>query len=257
MSLKKRLHLYKARTDGEDLSTRTPPTELIATEEALLDYSEESGHPGFLSFWESQNLFVVLGFGKQLSSEVYEDECYRLNVPILRRASGGGTVLQGPGCLNYTLVLPINSQREFESITSTNRFIMETTRAALAPLVAGELKVEGHTDLTINGRKFSGNAQRRKRRSLLFHGSFLLNFDLELMHRTLRLPQQQPDYRNGRAHSEFITNLGLNRAAIEEALVRAWNATERTTPELNAEIKTRARALAESKYARDDWNRRT
>jgi lipoate-protein ligase A len=155
------------------------------------------------------------------------------------------------------LVLPIDSRPELESITTTNRFIMEQTCAALAPLVAGEMKVEGHTDLTMNGRKFSGNAQRRKRRCLLFHGSFLLNFDLELIYRTLRLPQQQPDYRKDRPHSEFITNLAINREEIEQALKHAWNVSQETPPELTAEISNRTKALVENKYGRDEWNRRT
>ncbi len=251
------MQLYKASVEGQNLQAKTPAAELLATEEALLDYCEENEQPGFLSFWESHSYFVVLGYGKRLSAEVYQNECHRLGLPILRRASGGGTVVQGPGCLNYTLVLPIDSRPELESITATNRFIMEQTRAALAPLVAGEMKVKGHTDLTMNGRKFSGNAQRRKRRCLLFHGSFLLNFDLELIYRTLRLPQQQPDYRKDRPHSEFITNLAIDREEIEEALKRAWNVTQETSPELNVEISGRAKALVEKKYGGDEWNRRT
>ena len=250
------MQLYKASKEGGNFHAQIPPAELLATEEALLDHCEAGAHPGFINFWESRTYFVVLGYGKQLSAEVCEEECHRLGLPVLRRTSGGGTVVQGSGCLNYTLVLPIDPRPELESITSTNRFIMETTRAALAPLVPGEMKVEGHTDLTMNGRKFSGNAQRRKRRCLLFHGSFLVNFDLDLINRTLRLPQQQPDYRRARSHGEFITNLGTKRGEIEAALINAWHVTEETSAELNAEIFTRAKALAESKYRRDDWNRR-
>jgi len=248
------LQLYKARKEGGNLAP--PPAERLAREEAMLDYCEENEHPGFLSFWEAQDHFVVLGYGKHLSAEVDEEECKLLGVPILRRASGGGTVVQGPGCLNYTLVLPIHSRPELESITTTNRHIMEKTRAALAPLAIGELRVEGHTDLTINGRKFSGNAQRRKRRCLLFHGSFLLSFDLDRIYRTLRMPKQQPDYRASRPHAEFVTNLEIKSDDVEKALTSAWNVTEGAALELNAEINTRAKALVEAKYGRDDWNRR-
>jgi lipoate---protein ligase len=250
------LQLYKARKQGQNLREATSLAELLAREEALLDYCEENTHPGFLAFWEAQDHFVVLGYGKHLSTEVDEEECKVLGIPILRRASGGGTVLQGPGCLNYTLVLPIDSRPELESITTTNRYIMEKTRAALAPLVVGEVKVEGHTDLTIHGRKFSGNAQRRKRRCLLFHGSFLLTFDLDRIYRTLRMPQQQPDYRASRPHAEFVTNLNIESDDLEKALTSAWNVTVNTPPQLNAEINTRAKALVGAKYGRDDWNRR-
>jgi lipoate---protein ligase len=234
----------------------TPP-ELLAAEEALLDYCEATDHPGFLTFWESQQYFVVLGYGKQLSSEVYEGECQRLNIPILRRSSGGGTVLQGPGCINYSVVLPIESWPELASITGANRLIMEGVRDALAPELSGKLEIKGHTDLTLDGLKFSGNAQRRKRRCLLFHGSILVDFDLELISRTLKLPQIQPDYRSNRAHGEFIRNLGVSRERITAALQAAWTVKEETDSELPGEIEKRMRDLVKSKYGNDDWNRRS
>ena len=232
------------------------PAELLATEEALLEYGEEVGG-AFLGFWEARNYFVVVGYGKQVAAEVYEEECGRLNIPILRRASGGGTVLQGPGCLNYTLVLPIDAAEELGSITSTNVYIMQRTHATIAALVNGDVRVQGYTDLTWNGLKFSGNAQRRKRRCLLFHGSFLLNFDLELISRTLKSPAQQPEYRKQRPHSEFITNLKVERSRVEGALREVWNVTERTPAKVIAEVRARAAALVESKYSRDEWNRRS
>ena len=232
------------------------PARFLANEEALLDYCESNEHPGFLSFWEPAEYFVVLGYGKQLATEVFEEECNRLDIPILRRASGGGTVLQGRGCFNYTLVLPISSAPQLESITGANRFIMEKNRAALAPLVAGGLEVRGHTDLTLEGLKFSGNAQRRKRRCLLFHGSLLLDFDLPMISRTLRVPPLQPEYRHGRAHADFLANLRLNSSVIRMALTKEWNATQKVHPNVLAEVRTRAATLEKEKYAQPEWNRR-
>src|SRR5204863_6569004 len=111
-----------------------------------------------------------------------------------RRCSGGGAVLQGPGCLNYSLVLRLDSHPALHTVTGTNRFVMERNRAALESfLIRGtppqealfsksdignwksEIAVRGHTDLALGDHKFSGNAQRRRRRAVLFHGTFLLN----------------------------------------------------------------------------------
>jgi lipoate---protein ligase len=232
------------------------PAELLATEEALLEHCEESGG-AYFGFWEAREFFVVLGYGKQSAAEVYEEECARLKIPILRRASGGGTVLQGPGCLNYTLVLPIDAAEELGSITGTNVYIMQRTHGAIATLVDGEVRVQGYTDLTWNGLKFSGNAQRRKRRCLLFHGSFLLNFDLNLVSRTLKPPAQQPEYRNQRPHSEFITNLNVERSEIEKTLTDAWKITETAGEDVVSDVRARAAKLVDSKYSHDEWNRRS
>ena len=81
------------------------PAMNLALDEVLLNDAEEGHSPEVLRFWESPVPFVVLGLTQRLSEEVHEDACARDGIPILRRASGGGCVLQGKGCLNYALVL--------------------------------------------------------------------------------------------------------------------------------------------------------
>ena len=68
---------------------------------------------------------------------------------------------------------------------------------------------QGQTDLAIGGLKFSGNAQRRRRRFLIFHGSFLLHLDISLLEKALPLPSREPDYRADRSHTDFLMNLKL------------------------------------------------
>ena len=65
------------------------------------------------------------------------------------------------------------------------------------------VKVAGHTDLAVGNLKFSGNAQRRKARYYLFHGTILVDFDLELVGRVLRAPSKEPEYRAQRFASRF------------------------------------------------------
>src|SRR5690348_6629906 len=101
-------------------ATFKSPAENLACDEALLDECESSDASGFVRFWESPSYFVVLGYGKQLEQEVFGEVCAEENIPILRRCSGGGTVVQGPGCVNYTLVLPIGSSRDLETISGAN-----------------------------------------------------------------------------------------------------------------------------------------
>jgi lipoate---protein ligase len=232
------------------------PAQLLALDEALLDYSEATDHPGFLTFWEFGTYFVVLGYSRQLEEEVFALECDRLNIPVLRRCSGGGTVLQGPGCVNYSLILPIEADPELSTITGANCWIMKRISNAVAPLASGQLRVQGHTDLTLDGQKFSGNAQRRKRRSLLFHGSFLLNFDLSLISKTLRLPRQQPEYRQARPHDDFLTNAPFAFGDLQRALANEWGAFKTASESVQGEIRGRVEQLVKEKYSRDDWNHR-
>src|ERR1051325_5350957 len=119
-----------------DLTFPTPE-ENLACDEALLDWAEEQAMgapasrrreltgspesqnydlagetpalPGILRLWEPTRYFVVLGYANRLATEVNAAFCRQNTIPILRRCSGGGTVLQGPGILNYTLVLPADA----------------------------------------------------------------------------------------------------------------------------------------------------
>jgi lipoate-protein ligase A len=241
-----------------DLTLPTP-AENLACDEALADCCNESGDCEVLRFWEPQGYFAVVGYANRVATEVNLSACEANHIPVLRRCSGGGAVLQGPGCLNYTLVLKITEDGPLHSITSANRFIMEQNRAALGNLLSSqseiqnpksEISVCGHTDLAVGGLKFSGNAQRRKRRCLLFHGTFLLRFDIALVEKLLPMPSRQPDYRRGRAHPEFLTNLDVPADSVKRALRDAWRAAE----PLECLPRETIALLARDKYATPEWN---
>ena len=69
----------------------------------------------------------------------------------------------------------------------------------------------GSGDLTLGRRKFSGSAQRRLREHILVHASLLYDFALDRIGRYTLMPPRRPDYRGGRSHEEFVTNLPLPR----------------------------------------------
>jgi lipoate---protein ligase len=234
--------------------TLPSPAENLACDEALLDTCEENGGEEVLRLWEPRATFAVIGYANKVATEVNVDNCRSKKIPIFRRCSGGGTVLQGAGCLDYALVLRITEDGPLRTITAANQFIMEHNRAAIASINSQisilNLSVSGHTDLALNGRKFSGNSQRRKKKFLLFHGTFLLNFDLALVGEFLRMPSLQPDYRASRSHDDFLMNLNLPAAEVRAALKKVWDATEELKIIPNSEIQK----LVAQKYSADGWN---
>jgi lipoate-protein ligase A len=226
------------------------PAENLACDEALLLACEEGGADEVLRFWEPREHFAVLGYSGRTNAEVFLSRCRERRVPVLRRLSGGGAVLQGPGCLNYALVLKISARPNLHDVSATNAFVMKRLKRALAPIVESPIAVRGFTDLTLGARKFSGNSQYRKRRALIFHGCFLLNFDFALMEKLLPHPPRQPAYRRNRAHDDFLTNLNLSSDRIKEALKQAWSAGE----ELENIPFEAIERLARERYSRDEWN---
>lgn len=228
------------------------PAENLACDEALLLWREQADGAEILRVWEPREHFVVLGRGNKAATEINLPACRERGVPILRRCSGGGAVLQGPGCLNYSLVLRIANHPALASITQTNCFIMRRNAEAISSLLSREVAVAGFTDLALENFKFSGNAQRRKREWLLFHGTFLLGLDVQVMQELLLPPSKQPEYRQNRPHAKFLRQLDLPPEKINAALRAAWGANE-----VLAEIPSPLIAqLAKEKYSREDWNLR-
>jgi lipoate---protein ligase len=232
-----------------DLTLPTPQ-ENLACDEALLDLCEEGLNDEILRFWESPHYFVVLGYSNQIQSEVRVDDSNV--VPILRRCSGGGTVLQGPGCLNYSLILNILKSPDLQSVTSTNEYIMNAQRLALQPLLNDKVAVKGTTDLALGDLKFSGNAQRRKRQAVLFHGTFLYQFDVPKVEAHLPFPSKQPDYRKDRLHQDFLRNLPLSADDIKAALRKYWKAQSVFKKVPHEKIAD----LVRMQYSREEWNRK-
>ncbi len=230
--------------------TFNSPAENLACDEALLDLGEAGNGDEILRFWEADQYFVVVGYANKVAAEVNVAACEAAGIPILRRCSGGGTILQGPGCLNYSLVLRIEETGPLGSITSTNTLVMQTNQRALQTLVAEKIEVRGCTDLAVDNLKFSGNAQRRRRRFLLFHGSFLLRFDLKLIEQFLPLPSQEPAYRRSRPHREFLRNIDAPVNLVIEALKEAWGATESLEQVPHDSISR----LARESYSNPQWN---
>src|ERR1035437_8807654 len=232
--------------------------ENLAADEALLDWCEAGHGEETLLFWEPRETFVVVGYANKVGTEVNVVACEAKRIPIFRRCSGGGTVVQMPGGLNYSLILRINETGPTRNIATANQFIMEKNRAAIESL-ADEFKIKnlklkisvrGHTDLCLGDLKFAGNSQRRRKNFLLFHGTLLLDCDLSLVSEQLQIPSLQPDYRASRSHAEFVTNLNLPAAQVKAALAKAWNANEELSNPPLAEISK----LVREKYSAREWN---
>jgi lipoate-protein ligase A len=230
--------------------TLPTPEENLALDEALLLAAEDNAGE-LLRIWEWPRPAVVLGSGGRLAEEVDCAACRADGVPILRRSSGGGTILLSNGCLLYSLILDAERTADLADIRRSYTHILQRVARSLATDVP-DVEVRGVSDLTIGGRKFSGNAQQRKRRHILHHGSLLYAFDAASVTRYLPPPPKQPEYRAGRAHAEFLVNVPLSRASLIECLRREWDAEESARDWPVDEV-TR---LSAEKYANPAWTGR-
>lgn len=224
--------------------------ENVAAEQALLEYAE-SHHlkSGFLRFWHPTQLMVVVGRGGRVEQDVFLDNCYADGVPVIRRISGGGTIVGGPGCLMFTVVLSLETHPGLRDIAKCHQWIGR--RMQQAYLACGcQVELQGHSDLCIGDRKFSGNAMRLGRTHLIYHGTLLIDFELELIPKYLKFPSRKPEYRGERNHLDFVTNLPVALSTLKEEITLAFEAVRGRSPLKQEKIDE----LVIQRYGNRDWN---
>ncbi len=130
-------------------------------------------------------------------------------IPVLRRFSGGGAVYHDRDVLNYSFIVPRADverlARDIESTTLANKYIavfIGLMVCALERLAPGFTPAR-LSDVNLNGRKVSGNAQRIAREVVLHHGTLLVRCPLAEIERYLPIPPDRP----GVGHAQFITGL--------------------------------------------------
>ncbi len=213
----------------KDISLDSPEDNVLL-DEALLVLAEKHMGAEVIRFWESPKVFIVLGRIGQLDAEVHLEAVKKDGISVLRRTSGGGTVVQGPGCLNFALVL--DKKRE-PSIGDLRR-----SYAWISAKVTDVLQRQGvHavfrpiSDIAVSDgeKKFSGNAQRRSKNYILHHGTILYDFDLTLIGRYLPVPKDIPEYRRHRRHDDFVTNIPIDPQPFKRDLAAAFGCRQQAS----------------------------
>ncbi len=200
-----------------DLAFR-PPRLNLALDEAILTSVARAGGEPALRVWRNGRC-VVVGRGQRIEDEADLEACGRLRIPVLRRASGGGTVYHHPGNLNFSLFLPLVPP--WTSVRDSQKELASLLAEALVRELGVEARVEGGA-VFVGRLKVSGSAQLR-RRALLHHGTLLFASDavsLEevlLAHRPAYRPRGVP------SHPSPVGDLSslLEREVTLEEAVRA------------------------------------
>ncbi|MBF0244498.1 MAG: lipoate--protein ligase family protein [Planctomycetes bacterium] len=247
----------RGRTIFLDYSYADPRANLALEEVLLESYRKDAGGPLIVRFWENLQPVVVIGRGERAVERVKPRVLEEGNIPVLRRISGGGTVVQGPGNLNLSFFVPMDRHPGLLGIRSSYELILGWVIKALKACSGAELAQRGTSDLCIGSKKISGTAQARKRYGLLHHMTLMVDFDLSLIAELLTHPDKEPDYRGGRSHEDFLTSFAKEGLSLERsALIRELGLLLGRSGELEIDEETQRRVLerVEGKYSRDEWN---
>jgi lipoate-protein ligase A len=230
-----------------------PSATHMALDEVLLDAVAARRRPPLLRFWGWAQPTLVLGSNQAVANELDLAAVERRGFTVVRRLSGGGTMLAEPArTITWSLVTPadpVAGMSFVESFAHLDRWAVETLRSL--GVDAGYRPIN---DIVSPAGKIAGAAQARRRGALLHHVTMAYSMDPDLLSELIRIGRPAISDRGVRSAEKRVspldTLLALPRAEVVAALAAASGARpgQLDTRELEA-----AAALAVAKYGRRDW----
>ncbi len=256
-----------------EMSNPRPPERdaagVLAWSEAALD--AEGGDSPAIALWRPKGVAVAMGVSQSSERDILPEAIRRDGAALVRRASGGGSVVLCDGVLCWEAWAGCASIRRIDGCHGDGG-IRAAYRALSLPVVRGLSLLgvaafqAGVCDIAadVGGapRKLAGTAQLRRRDRALVHGSLLVNADLALLARYLPEPENAPEYRAGRGHGAFCANVaGLLPAAVPDSLSAVAAAIAGTALSLGWDVRVppdelppEAERLLREKYRNEGWN---
>ncbi len=154
----------------------TNPYFNLATEEYVLKNFDEDS----FMLWRNEPSIIV-GKHQNTLAEINLDYVKTNNIPVVRRLSGGGAVFHDLGNLNFTFTKKGNDENLIDFRKYTDPIIEVLKKIDV------EAKFEGRNDLTIDGKKFSGNAEHIWRNKVLHHGTLLFSSEIKDLSQALNV----------------------------------------------------------------------
>lgn len=234
-----------------DLTT-TDPSYNLAMEQYVFDCLPRDRM--YFMLWQNDNSIIVGKYQNTLS-EINLEAVERRGIRVVRRLSGGGAVYHDMGNLNFTFITDAASGTALDM----KLFCQPVVRTLAALGVHAE--VNGRNDITIDGKKFSGNSQYLRQGRVMHHGTIMFNSDLSVVSEALQVDPTKFQTKGVRSVRSRVTNVAdhldrpvslpeFRRILLENILRENPGQPYLLTPEDLAAVEK----LREERYAAWDWN---
>ena len=180
-----------------DLTT-TDPAFNLAAEQYVFDALPRDR--AYFMLWQNDNAIIV-GKYQNTFAEINEAYVKEHGIRVVRRLSGGGAVYHDLGNLNFTFIADAGTL----STLNFTIFCEPVIRTLAKFGVTAE--VNGRNDMTIDGRKFSGNSQYLKQGRIMHHGTILFDSDLSVVSNALQVDESKFQSKASKSVRSRVTNV--------------------------------------------------
>ncbi|MBR3293585.1 MAG: lipoate--protein ligase [Oscillospiraceae bacterium] len=208
----------------------------------------------YFMLWQNKKA-VIIGKYQNTQAEINPAYIHDEQVQVIRRLSGGGAVYHDLGNLNFSFITDANGRKHID-MAGFCRPVIETLRE-----LGVDAELNGRNDMTVNGQKFSGNAQYLRQGRVMHHGTILYDSDLSAVSRALHVDQAKIQSKGIASVRSRVTNirplLPIDRPLSdfrELLLTHMLKQTSGSMYSFSAEDTEQIEQIRRSRYARWDWN---
>lgn len=208
----------------------------------------------FIILWQNENT-IVIGRHQNTIEEINANFVQENNINVVRRITGGGAVYHDLGNLNFSFITGYDKN----DMIDYKKYTIPVINALKKLGVDAELS--GRNDLTIDGKKFSGNAQSMHKGRILHHGTLLFDSNLDIIGKVLNVQLDKIQSKGIKSVRSRVTNIkdylkeDTDVNGFKELLLK--NLFENNTLEeyhISENDLVSITKLKESKYDTWEWN---
>lgn len=154
----------------------------------------------YVMLWQNAKA-VIVGKYQNTLSEINAEYVQANQVQVVRRLSGGGAVYHDLGNLNFSFITDAEHLGTID-LKLFCRPVIRTLRSLGLPA-----ELNGRNDMTLDGKKFSGNSQYLRQGRVLHHGTILFDSDLDAVARALHADAEKLQSKGVPSVRSRVTNL--------------------------------------------------
>jgi len=236
------------------------PEVQMAVDEAIMQARIEEKVEDTVRLYVFKPSSITIGRFQSVEHDVNLDKCRELNIPVVRRITGGGSVFHDQyGEITYSVIIGEDFHESLKNIERSYRFLAAPLVRALEELGIGG-GFSGLNDILANGKKISGSAQTRRKGIILQHGTFMYATRLEVLASVLKVSRKKLQDKGVSSIWERVTTLEregikLSRDEVYELLkskfFEEFPLEEGELTDYELEL---AEKLIEERYGNEKWN---